>query len=122
MQKHDFPKSNFKGFMANSTKANWNVLIIVYGSKDPFVRMIDKKRTCLFHWIQSLNKHTKQMIKLEFQNQHIFFCHQYRGTKSLREADSLYVLICYCSFKSAFEASVHELGNWFNFWHFGVKQ
>jgi hypothetical protein len=75
MQKHDFSKLNFKGLMSDRVKVSWNVVRIVYGSRDPFVRMIDKECTCLFHWIQSLDKHTKQMIKLEFQNQHIFFSH-----------------------------------------------
>ncbi len=49
MQKRDFPKLNFKGFMADNTEANWNTVRIVYGSGDPSVRMIDKECTCLFH-------------------------------------------------------------------------
>jgi hypothetical protein len=49
VQKHNFSKLNFKGFMANSIKANWNVIIIVYGSRDPSMWMIDKEHTCLFH-------------------------------------------------------------------------
>jgi hypothetical protein len=49
MQKHDFPKPNFKGFMANSAQANWNTIKIVYGLGDLFVRTIDKECTCLFH-------------------------------------------------------------------------
>jgi hypothetical protein len=57
--KHGFLKPNFKGFMANSTQANWNVIKIIYGSEDPFVKMVDKKHTFLFHWSHSLDKHTK---------------------------------------------------------------
>ncbi len=68
MLKHGFPKSNFKGFMANNTQANWNAIKIVYGLGDPYVRMIDKEHTCLFHWTQSLDRHTKQLIKLELQD------------------------------------------------------
>jgi hypothetical protein len=59
MLKTGFPKSNFKGFMANSTQANWNTVEIIYGLGDPSIRMVDKECTCLFHQIQSLNKHTK---------------------------------------------------------------
>ncbi len=59
MQKHDFPKSNFKGFMANNAQANRNAVRIVYGSGDLSMRMIDKECTCLFHWIQLFDKHTK---------------------------------------------------------------
>jgi len=35
MLKHKFPKPNFKGFMVNNAQANWNVVKIIYGSKDP---------------------------------------------------------------------------------------
>jgi hypothetical protein len=59
MLKHKFPKLDFKGFMVDKTQTNWNVVIIIYGSKDPFVRMVDKECTYLFHWTQSLNKNTK---------------------------------------------------------------
>ncbi len=50
MLKHEFPKPNFKGFMADSAQANWNAIKIVYGSRDPLVRMVDKECICLFHW------------------------------------------------------------------------
>ncbi len=48
---------------------------IVYGSRDPFVRMVDKERTCLFHWTQLFDKHTKLLIRLELQDEHKVFCH-----------------------------------------------
>jgi hypothetical protein len=88
------------------------------------MKMIDKKCTCLFHWIQLFDKHTKQLIKPEFQDQHIFFCHQYNDAKSLGEVDNLYALICcwWFLFWVAFEVGVHELGNCLNFWHFCVRQ
>ncbi len=40
---------NFKRFMADNAHANWNVVHIVYGSKDGSVKMVDKERTYLFH-------------------------------------------------------------------------
>jgi hypothetical protein len=42
MLKHGFPKPNFKGFMANGAEANWNAIKIIYGSRDPFVKMVNK--------------------------------------------------------------------------------
>jgi len=30
---------NYKGFMVDNTQANWNVVRIVYGFGDPFVKM-----------------------------------------------------------------------------------
>jgi len=49
MLKHGFPKPNFKGFMADNAQANWNMVKIVNGSKDPSVMMVDKECSCLFH-------------------------------------------------------------------------
>jgi len=40
---------NFKGFMVDNAQANWNVVHIVYGIRDPIVKLIDKEHTCLFH-------------------------------------------------------------------------
>jgi hypothetical protein len=33
----------FKGFMADGVQANWNVVCIVYGIRDPTVKMINKE-------------------------------------------------------------------------------
>jgi hypothetical protein len=70
-----FPKSNFKGFIANNAQANWNVVNIVYGSGDLSIMMIDKECIFFFHWIQTYNRHTKQLIKLGLQDQHNVFYH-----------------------------------------------
>jgi hypothetical protein len=32
-------KPNYKGFMVDNTQANWNIVRIVYGFEDPFVKM-----------------------------------------------------------------------------------
>jgi hypothetical protein len=39
----------FKGFMANGGQTNWNVVHIIYGTKDPMVKMVNKKWTYFFH-------------------------------------------------------------------------
>jgi hypothetical protein len=65
MLKHMLTKPNFKGFMVENKQANWNSVKIVYGSKDPFVMMVDKECIFLFHWIRLFNKHIKQLIKLD---------------------------------------------------------
>lgn len=49
----------FKGFMADSVQVNWNVVQIIYGTRDPMVKMVDKKRTCLFLWSKFFDKHIK---------------------------------------------------------------
>ncbi len=42
MFKHKFPKPNFKGFMVDNMQTNWNVVRIVYDSRDANVKMVDK--------------------------------------------------------------------------------
>jgi hypothetical protein len=56
------PNPKFKGFVAN-----WNVIWILYSSGDPNGPMVNRERTCYFHWSQSMDKHTKQQIKLEMR-------------------------------------------------------
>jgi hypothetical protein len=75
-------------------------------------------------YTQSLDRHTKQLIKLDLQDQHNVLCHGYKNAKSLMEANGFYVTICCLGLSSrvASKASVHELANWFNFLHFNVKQ
>jgi hypothetical protein len=90
MLKHKFPTPNFKGFMVDTAQANWNIVKIVYGSRDPFVRMVDKKCTYLFHWSHSLDKHTKQLIKPKLQNERKAFFHQYKNAKFLANFDNHY--------------------------------
>lgn len=65
---------NFKGFMANSVQVNWNAIWIIYGTRDLVVKIVDNEQTCFFHWIQSLDRHTKQLIAPKFQNMHNAFC------------------------------------------------
>ncbi len=54
----------------DNAQVNWNAVIIIYGTRDPIVRMFDKEKICLFHWIQSLDIHTKHLIIPNFQEQH----------------------------------------------------
>jgi hypothetical protein len=55
--------------------------------------MVDKEYTCLFRWAQSLDMHTKQLIKLEFYGQHKALCYEYKDAKYLKEANTWYVVI-----------------------------
>jgi hypothetical protein len=45
--------------MVDSAQANWNAIKIVYGFGDLSIKMVEKECTCLFHWIQLLDTHTK---------------------------------------------------------------
>jgi hypothetical protein len=80
MFKNGFPKLNFKGL---TTHKPIGAIKIIYGYGDLFVRMVDKGYTFLFHWSHSLEKHTKQLIKHELQDEHKALCHQYKNANHL---------------------------------------
>jgi hypothetical protein len=124
MLKHRFPKPNFKEFMVDNAQANWNVIKIVYGLRDPYVRMVDKEHTYLFHWIESFNKHTEQMIKLSCKMNIRLFAISTTMPHPLGTLIGHYALIrCWwLSFRVAYEVSAHELSNWLSLWHFYVRQ
>jgi hypothetical protein len=51
--------------MVDNVEANWNFVIIIYSSRDMNVGMVEKEHTCLFHYIQLLDVHTKELIELQ---------------------------------------------------------
>ena len=61
---------NFVGFMSDEAGANWLAIRAVYNGGRHNV-MEGRERSCLFHWEQSLQKHTKKHIIAERQMHHI---------------------------------------------------
>ena len=124
MARHGVQSVNFKGFMADSAQANWNAVRIIYGSGDATEKMVDKERTCLFHWTQSLEKHTKADIRQDLQSQHQKLCQQYKNAKSMAEAETKYLAIraWWMSSGAASEQSLPRLELWLAFWHFRYRQ
>ena len=49
MEENGHEKPNFKGFMVDSTGANWHAVWKVYGNGDVNEKMEGWERTCLFH-------------------------------------------------------------------------
>ena len=110
--------------MADSAQANWNVVRIIYGSGDASKKMVDRERTCSFHWTQSLEKHTKADIRQELQSQHQRLCQQYKNAKSMEEAETKYLEIraWWMSSDVATEQMLPRLELWLTFWHFRYRQ
>jgi len=48
MFKYGIVETNFKGFMVNNVKPNYNVVKIVHRFKDPIVSMVDKLKENYF--------------------------------------------------------------------------
>lgn len=124
MGRYGLPNPKFKGFMADSAQANWNAIRIVYGTGDPTVPMEHQERTCLFHWTQSLEKHTKASIRPDLQHQHRQMCKQYKDSKTIAEAEDRYLAIrsWWLSSGAATEDHLQSLDLWLAFWHFRYRQ
>ena len=124
MRRHGIPMPQFRGFMADSAQANWNAVRIVYGSGDPKVPIEGRERTCYFHWTQSLEKHTKQYVKHNLQDQHKHLCLQYRNAQSMDEAEARYLAIKarWMSSNCTSDDCFRHLDLWLAFWHFRYRQ
>jgi hypothetical protein len=124
MARHGIPKPKFKGFMADSTQANWNVVKMIYGSGDSTIPMKDQERTYLFHWAQSLEKHTKADIHADLQHQHRQLYRQYKNTTSASESETRYLAIraWWLSSEATTEQGLSRLELWLAFWHFRYRQ
>ena len=93
MARHGVPSPKFKGFMVDSAQANWNAVRVIYGSGDATVPIKDQERTCLFHWAQFLEKHTKADIHADLQYQHHQFYRQYKNVATASESETQYLAI-----------------------------
>ena len=110
--------------MADSAQANWNAVRVVYGSGDPKVPIEGRERTCYFHWTQSLEKHTKQYVKHDLQDQHKRLYLQYRNAQSMDEAEARYLAIkaWWVSSNCTSDDGFRHLDLWLAFWHFHYRQ
>jgi hypothetical protein len=124
MARHDVPEPKFKGFMANSAQANWNVVRVIYGSGDATIPMKDQERMCLSHWAQSLEKHTKADIHVDLQHQYRQLCRQYKNTTSASESKTRYlaILTWWLSSRATSEEGLSRLELWLAFWYFRYRQ
>jgi len=118
MERYGLANPNFKGFMAHSAMANWNVVRIVYSNGSVDEIMENRKRTCLLHWSISLHKHTQKYIKGTFQ-QHMSLCRQYKDSKNMDQAETRYLAIraWWLLFGATNEEALHHLDHWLAFWH-----
>jgi hypothetical protein len=89
MAKHGVPEPKFP----NNAHVNWNAVRVTYDSGDAMIPIMDRKRTCLFRWIQSLEKHTKEDILVDLQDQHRQLYRQYKNEASPSKSETRYLSI-----------------------------
>ncbi len=124
MAENGVPNVNFRGFMADSAGGNWMAVRQVYGTGDPHIPMLDKERSCFFHFMANLDKYTTKYIKLSMQAQHKKLCLEYRDCKTQSDADAKYLAIrgWWLSSGAATEDALYSLSEWLGFWHHRYRQ
>ena len=63
MLRYGHAPADFCGFMADKANANWKAVRQVFNNGNV---MEGWERSCLFHWTDSLNKHTSKYIQPGF--------------------------------------------------------
>ena len=103
--------------MADSAHANWNAIRIVYGLDNPALPLEGRERTCFFHITQFLEKHTKQYVVHDLQEQHKHLCIQYKNASSMEEAETrfLAIKVWWTSLGAASEEGIRQLVFWLGF-------
>jgi len=110
--------------MADSAQANWNAMRIVYGLGEIGILMENQERTCLFHWTQSMENHTKSDIQADLQDQYKLLCKQYKNAISPAESEDRYLAIkaWWLSSGAPTKGGLRSLELWLSFWHFRYRQ
>jgi hypothetical protein len=110
--------------MADSAQANWNAVRVIYRSDDATIPMKDQEITCLFHWTQSLVKHTKADIQANLQDQHRLLYKQYKNATAAAESETHYLAIRAWWLSSGVTTTqgLSWLELWLAFWHFCYYQ
>lgn len=110
---HDPP--DFAGFMADEAEANWLAVRRVYNG-GPHNVMEGRERSCLFHWEQSLCKHTKKLIPAHKQRDHIDMCESWRLAKTEEIASLQSRSIKEWWHLNVEKENIKALQRWLNWW------
>lgn len=115
---------NFAGFMADTAQANWNAVRIVYGTGKAEDKMVERERTCDFHWVQSLESHCKSYIDPPYHEQFMKLTRQYKNAPTIQKATELYtsLMTWLGSSKTTSAEGLKHLEDWLIFWHHRYRQ
>ena len=115
MLKNGHEPADFYGFMADEAHANWKAIRQVFNNGIP---LEGRERSCLFHWTDSLNKHTIKYVVQGFEEEHKKLCTQWRCAKSEEDATNLFRKIrgWWASRKVA-DANIPYMECWLSWWH-----
>lgn len=116
VQKCGFAKPEFRGFMADEANANWLAIRTVYFGGPKNIKP-SKERSCIFHWEQSMLRHTKKCIRPSFQEDHKLLCRKWRNAPNENAAENCKNEIRkFWKAGHAFAEEISALETWLSWW------
>ena len=107
--------ADFCGFMADEANANWKAIRQVFNNGNV---MEGRERSCLFHWTDSLNKHTAKYVQPGFQDEHKQMCAQWRTARSKEDITSIFRKIRgWWAFGKVADKNIPYMECWLSWWH-----
>lgn len=117
MERSGHNNADFCGFMADEAQANWRAVRTVYNGGADNV-MSGRERSCLFHWEQSLVRHTNSYVPKEQMAQHKILCENWRAAATREEALEHYRLIRqWWRTAKVKESDIPALDSWLSWWN-----
>lgn len=127
MQAEGFPAADFARFMSDEAGANWIAIRTVYnGGPDNVLE--GRECSCLFHWEQSLQKHTKKLVLPQHRQKHLDMCETWRLARTSESAKNQAINIKeWWNKGNVPKENIKALRQWFNWWekrilHWGSQQ
>ncbi len=102
--------------MADEAGANWIAVRTVYnGGADNVLE--GRERSCLFHWEQSLQKHTKKLVLPQSRHKHLDMCETWRLARTPELAKKQAANIKeWWNEGNVPKENIKALRRWFNWW------
>lgn len=120
MVEHTGKPANFFGFMADEASANWNAVRRVFNDGK---EMIERERSCLWHWEDNLRVHTQRYIYGPHQQKHREMCEKWRTAPSKEGALEQFRRIrAWWATGKAADRNIPKLVSWLSWWHYRVSR
>ena len=120
MQEKGFQLANFAGFTADEAGANWIAIRTVYNGDAKNV-LEGQERSCLFHWEQSLQKHTKKYVLPTYRKKHIELCEKWRLAETEEHAQLQASSIQkWWTNGCVLQENIKNMKRWFNWWKYRI--
>lgn len=106
--------------MANEAGANWATIRTVFNG-GPNNVLVGRERSCLFHWEQSLQKHSKKLVRKEVLQQHLDMCEAWQKSPSIALANKQADKIRSWWNLNVAQENIKPLERWFKWWELRIS-